>query len=205
MHFWKEMNSSFTPIMTWYNIPNSFWYWSLNSGLCNCKTGTLQLESYLQHFCSGYFGGRVSLFIQTSLDHDPPIWHFLQLLEWQVLIAIHSFFPLRWDLINFFFCLGWSEIAIFLTSASHVSWNERCMLVHPVIGWDRFLLIPCCRWPWTSILLISTSQVAPGSNSSFNQRIKDLYCAIFRMGIKSLSQIISRFKVRRILKWYRIE
>jgi hypothetical protein len=31
-------------------------------------------------FCSGYFGGRVSLFDQASLDHNPPILSFLLLL-----------------------------------------------------------------------------------------------------------------------------
>jgi hypothetical protein len=36
-----------------------WWGWSLNSGLCACKTGTLLLEAHLQPFYSGYFGDGV--------------------------------------------------------------------------------------------------------------------------------------------------
>jgi hypothetical protein len=32
-------------------------------------------------FCSGYFGDKVSLFIQACIDHDPPILSFLLSLE----------------------------------------------------------------------------------------------------------------------------
>jgi hypothetical protein len=46
-------------------------------------------------FCSGYFGARVLLFAQASLDYNPPILCFLLYLGWQVCATIISYW-LRW-------------------------------------------------------------------------------------------------------------
>jgi hypothetical protein len=45
----------------------------IDSGLPTHASGALLLEPHLQPFCSGYFGDRVSLFAQVSLNHNPPI------------------------------------------------------------------------------------------------------------------------------------
>jgi hypothetical protein len=55
----------------------SLWYWGLNLRFHVCWAGTLQLEPFLQPFCSGYFGDGVRLFAQRGLDPDPPVLHFL--------------------------------------------------------------------------------------------------------------------------------
>jgi hypothetical protein len=53
-------------------------------------------------FCCDYFGDRVSLFIQAGLYSNPPVLPFLSLLGWQASTTRPSFFPLRWNLTNFF-------------------------------------------------------------------------------------------------------
>jgi hypothetical protein len=47
-------------------------------------------------FCSGYFGARVSLFAQASLDSDPPVLYFALSSGWQACTTTLSFFPFTW-------------------------------------------------------------------------------------------------------------
>jgi hypothetical protein len=55
------------------------------------------------HFCFGYSEHRISLFAQVGLDHSPPILWFLLWPGWQAYAITSSFFPVRWDLSNYFF------------------------------------------------------------------------------------------------------
>jgi hypothetical protein len=113
-------------------------------------------------FCSGYFADSVWLFAEASLDHNPPILHFLLILIWQALeqqacATTPSFFPLRWGLANFLPRLFWN--AILLISASYLVWDDRHEALHPAIDWDETHTV-CPSWSSTSVLLISASKVA---------------------------------------------
>jgi hypothetical protein len=54
-------------------------------------------------FGSGYFGDGLLVFAQMDLNSDPPVfWSFLPWLGWQVCVTMPSFFPLRWNIANFY-------------------------------------------------------------------------------------------------------
>jgi hypothetical protein len=85
----------------------------------NLKVVLIQLIHRLNHlsyasksFCSGYFGVKVSLFVQANLDCDPLILSFLLLLRRQAQNTMSSLFPLK------FYCLGWHQTTILLILAS---------------------------------------------------------------------------------------
>jgi hypothetical protein len=65
----------------------------------------------------------------------------------------------------FFFCWdGFSrtffpKLSILLISASCVAWDDRCVPLHPAIGWDGVLRTSFLGWPRTVILPVSVSQV----------------------------------------------
>jgi hypothetical protein len=65
-----------------------------------------------------------------------------------------SFFPSRWDLVNLFSQLAYLSLL--------VAWDDRCLLLHPAIGWDGGLPFSFLFFwlPWTVTLMISASQVA---------------------------------------------
>jgi hypothetical protein len=102
-------------------------------------------------FCSGYFGDRVSLFAQASLDHSPML-RFPLSLGWQTLAPMPNFFLLRWGLANVF-CSGWSETMILPLLAFSVAWDERHVSLCSAVGWDGISLIsflpptPTLGWP----------------------------------------------------------
>jgi hypothetical protein len=106
-------------------------------------------------FCSGYFGDRVSLLAQVSLDRDPPILCFLLLLGWQAQTTTPSFFLLRWGLAIFFAQVGlkpqssWSQPPVQL---EWQVWATGSQL------WLRFLMLEVrfafsealCEWSLTA-------------------------------------------------------
>jgi hypothetical protein len=123
-----------------------------------CWTGALSLEPYPNVCFYGYFGGRVSLFAQDS-------WTILFLFMLPSVTGVtrtcnctHLFF-FGWDGVFLTFWQGWFKIPIFLLSASHIAWGDRCAPLYPNIGWNGVLWTPYLCWPQTLILLISVFQV----------------------------------------------
>jgi hypothetical protein len=107
-------------------------------------------------FCSGYFGHRVLLFAQVSLDPDPPILGFLLLPGWQAHASMPSFW-LTQGLSNFY-PPGLPGTAVLSISASHIVWGacHHTQLLFEI----GVLLIFLPVWPPTLFLPISSCQVA---------------------------------------------
>jgi hypothetical protein len=80
------------------------------------------LSQASRHFCSGYFGDRVSVFAQAGFDFNPPILHCCHSWGWQECSIRFSFF--HWDEVSrtFFFYPGSSVVVILLIWASWVAW-----------------------------------------------------------------------------------
>jgi hypothetical protein len=97
LHWWSTRISSL-----WLSVPSFFifWYWGLNSGLCICRQAFYCWSHISSPFCSGYFGYRLSLFVQASLDYNPTISCFTPLQKWQVHATMLSCW-LKWGLSNF--------------------------------------------------------------------------------------------------------
>jgi hypothetical protein len=72
--------------------------------------------------------------------------------------TMSRFFVLRRRLTNFLPRLPGS--LIFLISVSQVSWNDRCLSLHPIIGWNGVLWTFYLGWTWIAIFLVSAFQVA---------------------------------------------
>jgi hypothetical protein len=102
--------------------------------------GTLLLKPHLQPFCSSYWGYRVLVFSQASLNHEPPIFtshhswadrctHPTQLFSIEV-ESHHPFFPL---------CLGCPGAMIIQISVSCVAWDDCATIPSYSLRWGHKL------------------------------------------------------------------
>jgi hypothetical protein len=111
--------------------------------------GLYHLSHTSSVFLLWYFGDRVLLFAQVSLDHDPPILLIPLLLGWQACTTMPSFFLLRWCLTNFF-CSSWSGTARY-QSPAEIGMTGACYQAHLLVemgvlhkfylGWPRATVI----------------------------------------------------------------
>jgi hypothetical protein len=85
------------------------------------------------HFCPGYFGDRFLLFAHVGLDPDPPTLLFPPSLGWQAHTTTPSFFLLRWDFTNLFYCPTYPGTTVLLMSTSSVTWFNRHTPLCPAI------------------------------------------------------------------------
>jgi hypothetical protein len=92
-------------------------------------------------FCSGYFGDRVSLFAQTNLDLNLPIWHLPH--SWMTGTGCHAqLFCIKMGLLNFWPRLAWN------CSSPDLSLSRS-------LGWQAHAFAPryWFRWGLVNILL----------------------------------------------------
>jgi hypothetical protein len=132
------------------------------------KIATQSISLGQFNFYSGYFGARVLLFAQASLEHGSLM--LMQQLEWQVHTTILSFLLLRWGLTNFIFYF-FPGTTMFPVSASQylgVPGAHHCVQLSVS---QTF----CSGWSQTMILPTSAFQVARITGVS---HLKGLYSRV---------------------------
>jgi hypothetical protein len=87
-HTWKQHLS--------FSFPFFLQYLGLNSGFSLARQVLYSSSHAFSPFCCGYFRDRVSLFVQASLDHNPPILSTLFIGMMQVHTTTPNFF-FSWD------------------------------------------------------------------------------------------------------------
>jgi hypothetical protein len=99
--------------------------------------------------CPGWPESQFFYFMFLILAEIAEAWHHTQI------------FPIEMSIANFsFVCLGWPRIQILTTSASHVAWDDTCVLPCSAIYWDVGLTNFLPTLALNCNTLISVSQVA---------------------------------------------
>jgi hypothetical protein len=96
-----ELSPSLLPYLFFFR-----WYWVWMQVLAFTRQALYHLSLASSHFCSGYFGDKVLLFVQASLYQEPPILCFLLWQGWQIYTTMPSFHP--WNRVSQTF---WPELA----------------------------------------------------------------------------------------------
>jgi hypothetical protein len=135
---------------------------------CPAKVGINSLPTQNWFGCWDWWQdkpqGVVSRFVTHIMSPPPP-------LSWYRFVLVRHALYLPHEPVSSTFHIGycWDRVLLYSGAslacnppiyASQNRWDHKHMPLYPATGWDGVFWTFCLGWPWTVILLISTSRVA---------------------------------------------